>query len=304
MLKKHLLILTGFGVIASILPGTTQNIAADSLLRDVNSNISLTQEKVIQLIFPERIEKWRGGFNTETFVKEVYNNILYLQPLAPFPASNLHVITADGANYSVNIHYTESITRATYLYSLQDAFLAPRTVSDPNLTRESVAAPPTLPYLNVTTPTRPTHKPTIGKILIEKDFIVNRSGVRYKNLRFQIAGIYYHDDQLYFKCKVSNSTNIPYEFDYIGFSLQTRKQRKTTTANTEEITPLETYYEATAVTADKEVSCVFVLKKFTIGNDNTLVVSIVEKDGGRNMTLNITDDILLQAKRIENPPLK
>ncbi len=131
----------------------------------------------------------------------------------------------------------------------------------------------------------------------EKDFIVNRSGVRYKNLRFRIAGIYYHEDQLYFKCKVSNSTNIPYEFDNIGFNIQTKKRRKTTTANTEEIIPIDTYYES-AIVDNKEITCVFVLKKFTIGDDHTLVISIVEKDGGRNMVLNITDDLLLQARNI------
>lgn len=274
---------------------------ADSLLRIVNTDVSLTKEKVTQLIFPERIEKWRGGFNTETFVKEVYNNILYLQPLTSFPASNLHVITADGANYTINIRYTDSIPQATYLYSSHDAIIPPKTLTldggKTQLETNVATVSPTLPSV-VNRPECPTPKQMVGKVLAEKDFIVNRSGVRYKNLRFQIAGIYYHDDQLYFKCKVSNSTNIPYEFDYIGFSLQTRKRRKTTTANTEEIIPLDAYYEATAVTSDKEISCVFVLKKFTVGNDNTLVVSIVEKDGGRNMILNITDDILLQARNI------
>lgn len=234
------------------------------------------------------------------FVKEVYTNILYLQPLTSFPASNLHVITTDGANYSINIHYSDSIARTTYLYAVQDATIAPQiAIKETQQTDDTVLPSPALTQQESTSPTPlRINKSTINKVLHEKDFIVNRSGVRYKNLRFRIAGIYYHDDQLYFKCKVSNSTNIPYEFDYIGFNIQTRRQRKTTTANTEEITPIDTYYESTSVIGNKEITCVFVLKKFTIGDDNTLVVSIVEKDGGRNMMLNITDDILLQARNI------
>ncbi|WP_289198906.1 DUF4138 domain-containing protein [Bacteroides acidifaciens] len=262
-----------------------------------NTKVELTTDKVTQLIFPTSIEKWRGGFNTELFVKEVYNNILYLQPLTSFEPSNLHVITADGANYSIDINYRDHITRSTYIYTIDDATIAPKlAVIAPEENESSTV----LPYPTTTVhpaTTTPPQKTTIRKILDEKDFIVNRSGVRYKNLSFRIAGIYYQADQLYFKCKVSNSTNIPYEFDYIGFNIQTRKQRKTTTANTEEIIPSDTYYESTTVN-NKEITCVFVLKKFTVGNDHTLVISIVEKDGGRNMVLHITDDILLQARNI------
>lgn len=278
--------------------------ASDSLSfqnwkKDVNTNVVLTTEKVIQLIFPAPIEKWRGGFNTEIFVQEVYNNILYLQPLLEFPASNLHVITTDGANYSINIRYADSITRTTYIYSIEEATIPPLSSQANPITPTST---PTLTIKEAETTVKilPNHEElTINKVLQEKDFIVNRSGVRYQNLQFRIAAIYFHNDQLFFKCKVKNGSNIPYEFDYIGFTLQTKKRRKTTTANTEIITPLDTYYESTSVTAGKEITCVFALKKFTIGDDNTLVISIVEKDGARNMSLNISDETLLLARNIQ-----
>lgn len=290
MRNKHLL----FTLLVPFLMVAANAQVVDSLKFD-NGKVELTTDKVIQLIFPASIEKWRGGFDTEIFVKEVYNNILYLQPLMAFDPSNLHVITVDGANYTLDICYRENITRSTYIYTLADATILPKTDASENHAESAALPYPTLAGQPATSALSQPY--AIKKILDAKDFIVNRSGVRYKNLSFRIAGIYYQADQLYFKCKVSNSTNIPYEFDYIGFNIQTKKRRKTTTANTEEIIPIETYYESTIVN-NKEITCVFVLKKFTVGEDHTLVISIVEKDGGRNMVLHITDDTLLQAKNI------
>lgn len=294
-----------FSLLFCVFAGLRHNCFAQGLdslsfqhwAKEVNTNIVLTTEKVTQLIFPAPIEKWRGGFNTEIFVQEVYNNILYLQPLMEFPSSNLHVITTDGANYTINIRYASSIKRTTYIYSVAEATVPPLAALHAKSTVKQETPQSSQPER--TEIILPKHeKSTINKVLQEKDFIVNRSGVRYQNLQFRIAAIYFHNDQLFFKCKVKNGSNIPYEFDYIGFTMETKKRRKTTTANTEIITPQDTYYESTSVTAGKEITCVFALKKFTIGDDHTLVISIVEKDGARNMNLNISDEILLLARNI------
>ncbi len=276
--------------------------STDSIVREINSDIYLTDEKVTQLIFPGNIEKWRGGFDPELFVTEVYRNILYLQPLTEFTPSNVHVITEDGSHFTIKIKYNHFADRSTFIYALDDAVFSRRDAMQPADLQAagSLSGAAALPSADKAAipKSEPIKDPLMLRIMDDKDFIVNRSGVRYKNVQFKITGIYYHNDLIYFKCKVSNSTNIPYEFDYIGFNLQTRKQRKASTANTEEIMPVSTYYESNAVSSVKEIACIFVFNKFTIGDTNLLSVSIVEKDGGRNMSLEITDDIILQAKKL------
>ena len=57
--------------------------------------IPLQQNKVCQIIFPDKIVKIRGGFNPNYFALDKYDNILYIQCLTDFPNTNLSIITDD-----------------------------------------------------------------------------------------------------------------------------------------------------------------------------------------------------------------
>ena len=57
--------------------------------------IPLQQNKVCQIIFPDKIAKIRGGFNPNYFALDKYDNILYIQCLTDFPNTNLSIITDD-----------------------------------------------------------------------------------------------------------------------------------------------------------------------------------------------------------------
>ena len=69
--------------------------------------IPLQQNKVCQIIFPDKIAKIRGGFNPNYFALDKYDNILYIQCLTDFPNTNLSIITDDTSCYMLDLCYTE-----------------------------------------------------------------------------------------------------------------------------------------------------------------------------------------------------
>ena len=82
--------------------------------------IPLQQNKVCQIIFPDKIAKIRGGFNPNYFALDKYDNILYIQCLTDFPNTNLSIITDDTSCYMLDLCYTEKSEKNAYIIDIAD----------------------------------------------------------------------------------------------------------------------------------------------------------------------------------------
>ena len=82
--------------------------------------IPLQQNKVCQIIFPDKIAKIRGGFNPNYFALDKYDNILYIQCLTDFPNTNLSIITDDTSCYMLDLCYTEKSEKNAYIIDITD----------------------------------------------------------------------------------------------------------------------------------------------------------------------------------------
>lgn len=89
--------------------------------------IPLQQNKVCQIIFPDKIAKIRGGFNPNYFALDKYDNILYIQCLTDFPNTNLSIITDDTSCYMLDLCYTEKSEKNAYIIDISRQNLRQRT---------------------------------------------------------------------------------------------------------------------------------------------------------------------------------
>lgn len=253
--------------------------------------VNLKPTLATQLIFPAEIEHIRSGFDPDKFVEpQQYKHILYVQPVDSFSTTNLSVITVDGLHFSLKLEYDPIQAEEFYILKSQDAVYNSKAIPGTTTATGMLAAPVTkITYTD----------PFVGKIMQEKGYLNTRNAVKYKSFLLSITGVYTVGNLLYIRLGVDNISQIPYNFDYVGFSIQARKGRRVTSTVNQQLEPRTSYYQATSVPGKSTTEMVFGFDKFTAGAENELHIDVVEKGGARNLTLTISDDILLQAKKIQ-----
>lgn len=191
--------------------------------------IPLQQNKVCQIIFPDKIAKIRGGFNPNYFALDKYDNILYIQCLTDFPNTNLSIITDDTSCYMLDLCYTEKSEKNAYIIDIADRIY----VNTPELSEAGLK--PSSPLRSQPDgdkiPAPATAHPETGEyesILKQRDFIVAQNGVADKAMEVFLKGIYTRDNYVYFKLDITNNSELPYTYNYCGFAIVTKKKGRMT----------------------------------------------------------------------------
>ena len=113
-----------------------------------------------------------------------------------------------------------------------------------------------------------------------------------------MKGLYSHGDLLYFHTEVKNSSNVPFDVDFLTFKIVDKKVVKRTAMQEQVIYPLRAYNYVTRVDGKDSECTVFALPKFTIPDDKKLVVEMYEKQGGRHQTFELENGDLVRAETI------
>ena len=119
-----------------------------------------------------------------------------------------------------------------------------------------------------------------------------------------MRGLYTHNGLLYFHTQVKNTSNVPYEVDFVTFKIVDKQVMKRTAIQEQVIFPLRAYDYATTVAGNKDERTVFVFDKFTIPADKVLVVEMHEKSGGRHQTFTVESEDIVRAKVINELKVK
>ena len=249
--------------------------------------ISMMQEKVTQMIFPANIKSFKGGFMPEDFIMDKQENVLYIQPLGSFEESNLNVVTEDNLYYTFIIKYNLGTKNFNHIIKKSEAIFGNETEKDTDNGREIKN--------NVSS----KNEESICKTLVsQSDGLMKRNAVRYKTTYMYIKGIYVHGDRMYFRVFFENKSNIPYDFEYIAFYIREKKQKKNSTQERIQLLPDYAYNEAKQISPNGELEIVYSFPKFTIGKEKALFVDMIEKEGERNLSLEIDNSMILEAKKI------
>lgn len=250
------------------------------------NSVYLTFNKTVHMFFPAEISYYDVG--SDDILIQSNSDILKLAPkTANFSETNLTVITSNNICYSFLVKYNGDIQNLTYF--VKDS-LGQKIGS---LTRTKIRADSlskSLPFGQ-----GEGEYNSVCRDLIKKA-PAYWLGSTVKKVFLAMNNIYVHNDRLYFVVSVGNTSNINYDINFIKFYIVDKKKLKRASRQEVEKIPVYSFNNIDTINAQtNDHPIIFVFDKFTVDSDKKLVIELGEKKGGRNIAINITQDIIIKA---------
>ncbi|MDR1203519.1 MAG: conjugative transposon protein TraN [Tannerellaceae bacterium] len=271
----------------------------DGLTRPVTFNrmippyaLEVTFSKTVHIIFPAAIRYVDlGSANLLAAKADGAENVLRVKAaLRDFSTeSNLAVITEDGAYYTFNVKYADEPVKLSI--EMTDFIHDGEAVNRPNNAMEI--------YMRELG----SESPLLVKLIMKSIYKNNGREIKHIGskrfgIQYTLKGIYTHNGLLYFHMQLKNSSNVPFDVDYITFKIVDKKVAKRTAIQEQVIMPLRAHNNLTLVGGKKTERVVFTLQKFTIPDDKQLIIELNEKEGGRHQSFIVENADLVHAKVI------
>lgn len=133
---------------------------------------------------------------------------------------------------------------------------------------------------------------------------IKHIGNRSFGIQFLLRGLYVHEGKYYFVLHLKNSGNIPYPVDFISFKIVDEKKMKRTVVQDKILSPLRNYSTISSVKEHHEDFDIFILDQFTLMEGQVLEIEVLEKNGGRHLKMEVTNNDLIGASVFKNLNLK
>ena len=305
-MKKIFLALALVGCIFTANAQETESVTSpskgdyfDGLTRPLTFNrmippyaLEVTFSKTVHIIFPSAIRYVDLGSADLLAAKaDGTENVLRVKAaLRDFSReSNLAVITEDGAYYTFNVRYADEPRRLSV--EMTDFIHDGEAVNRPNNA------------MDIYMKELGQESPLLVKLIMKSIYKNNKREVKHigcKRFGIQhlLKGVYSHNGLLYFHTELKNSSNVPFDVDYITFKIVDKKVAKRTAIQEQVIWPIRAHNYMMVINGKKSERTVFTLPKFTIPDDKHLVVELYEKEGGRHQTFTVENADLVRAKVI------
>lgn len=212
--------------------------------------------------------------------------------------TNLTVITEDGGFFTFDVRYAENPALSTVDLAAQKP--QPHGAKEPSAAGVPQPAA-TAPEGRVLLREVGREKPATVKRMLSDIYRQNRTdakGIRTKKygIEVEVKGIYIHNDVIYIHTCISNGTNISFEVDTRRFVVEDRRQARRTAQQRTALEILRVCNDPEVVRGHQRQRTVFALPKLTIPNDKVLRLEIIERDGARHQSVEISARALLDAK--------
>lgn len=247
-------------------------------------NLVVTLNKTTSVIFPAAILSVdRGSRDILTQKAKGVENILQLKATREeFPETNLTVITTDGNIHQFTVNYAQRphqlIVNATFQNrnTVELPIIYGKMHTDNEL--DAIAA-----YIKA------QQKKT-------------RNAQRKHKMSMALHGFFIYQDMLLAWISLENKSHIPYDADYLRLYLSDKKKVKRTASQELEVTPVKIMGECNHIPAQSKQDVIFVLTKFTIPDDRRLVAELFEKNGGRNLKIQIKYKTIVKSQPVQLTP--
>lgn len=197
-------------------------------------------------------------------------NIVQVKADKPnFPQTNLSVITIDGKLYSFTVDYTAQPSQLNII--IKSNILN----SNDSLFKQTV--------LLTSSNNQALFQAVAEKISTMKVKHVKRD--KNNAMEVQLNGVYINDDVFYFRLRLKNNSNVSYEVDDIKFTVKDRQRSKRTATQEMELAPVYRYGNFENVQTDSSTTAIIALPKFTLPASKYLYIQVLEKNGGRDLSL-------------------
>jgi conjugative transposon TraN protein len=260
--------------------------------------LEVTFSKTVHIIFPSAIRYVDLGSADLLAAKaDGADNVLRVKAaLRDFSReSNLAVITEDGAYYTFNVKYADEPVKLSV--EMTDFIHDGEAVNRPNNAMDI--------YMRELGSESPLLVKLIMKSIYKNDNReIKHIGSKRFGIQYTLKGIYTHNGLLYFHIALKNSSNVPFDVDYITFKIVDKKVAKRTAIQEQVIIPLRAHNNLTLIGGKRTERVIFTLPKFTIPDDKHLVIELNEKEGGRHQSFTVENADLVRAKVINELKVK
>ena len=270
--------------------GYTKKITYDRMIPP--HGLEVTFDKTCHVIFPAAIAYVDlGSANIIAGKADGAENVIRVKAAKRgFKGeTNMSVITEDGAYYSFNVKYAREprILNVEMTDFIHDGDAVNRPNNSMNIyLKELGSESPVLVRL------------VMKSIWKENKRRVKHIGSKSFGIQFLLKGIYTHNGLLYFHTEIKNSSNVPFDVDYITWKIVDKKVAKRTAIQEQVIQPLRTQNFVMNIKGKSSERTIWTMEKFTIPDDKRLVVELAEKNGGRHQTFIIENTDLVRARVI------
>ncbi|GAB3298502.1 conjugative transposon protein TraN [Hymenobacter tenuis] len=240
----------------------------------------LSDQKTTHLVFPFPVTYVDLGNSGLLAAKApgAENIVRVKAAAAGFPESNMTVLTSDGKLYSFVVNYQHNPKVLSLdLGAAGSASSAPGAV---------ILASSPIPQGNLDAYSR--------RALAFGGTCARR---RDHQLRLRAGTVGYQQETLFFPLHLANQSQVTYDVDFVKFYIQDRQGARRTAEQALELTPLYVFNGTQKkLEAKGQLQQVYVFKKFTIPEQQQLLVEVYEKGGGRHLTLTLSNADLLKAR--------
>ena len=270
--------------------GYTQKIAYDRMVPP--HGLEVTFDKTSHVIFPAAIAYVDlGSANIIAGKADGAENVIRVKAAKrDFKGeTNMSVITEDGAYYSFNVKY--ACEPRILNVEMADFIHDGEAVNRPNNS------------MNIYLKELGSDSPMLMRLIMKSIWNENKRRVKHIGsksfgIQFLLKGIYTHNGLLYFHTEVKNTSNVPFDVDYIIWKIVDKKVAKRTAIQEQVIQPLRTQNFVMNIKGKSSERTIWTMEKFTIPDDKRLVVELAEKNGGRHQTFIIENTDLVRARVI------
>lgn len=276
--------------------GLTKKLTFDRMIPP--HGLEVTYDKTVHVIFPAAVRYVDlGSPNLIAGKADGAENVIRVKAtVRDFRTeTNMSVITEDGSFYTFNVKYADEPLLLNV--EMCDFIHDGSAVNRPNNAMEI--------YLTELGSESPLLVRLIMQSIYKQDKReVKHIGCKRFGIQYLLKGIYTHNGLLYFHTQIKNTSNVPFDVDFITFKIVDKKVAKRTAIQEQVIFPLRAYNYATRVAGKDDERTVFTLDKFTIPDDKCLVVELNEKNGGRHQSFTVENEDLVRANVINELKVK
>lgn len=255
--------------------------------RKILDTIFANDQKNVAMFFPEPIRQ--GITGSENFVftynreAEQYFGLLQAKP---GKESNLLVVSSDGSVFSYILKYKEQLDQLNYFVLRSDTIGNENPDVSEKLKKKDVLVEEKEKYL---------YFEKICSYLVERKQKIGRIRKRDQDIILSVENIVFDKEELYFVIQIENKSSLDYEINFLNIGIETRQKGKRKSSQTIYQKPVFRYAMPTQIKEGETEILVYVLPKFSLGDDRRVILELNEKNGGRNIKLNVPH------KYINNP---
>jgi conjugative transposon TraN protein len=209
--------------------------------------------------------------------------------------TNFSVITEDGNFYSFNVKYADEPDKLNI--EMKDFIHDGEAVNRPNNS------------LDIYMKELGNESPRVVNIIMKSIYRSDKRKIRHIGLKrfgieFLLKSIYTCNDFLYFHIQIKNTSQMPFDIDFMRIKIADKKAAKRTAIQEQVIQPLRAYRYNIRISGKKTERMVFALQKFTIPDGKQLIIELYEKNGGRHQRLTVENEDIIRARAIDDLKMK